>query len=166
LRRRRRLELRWLHLRRLELHLGRLHLRNLRLHLRRLDLLDLPAGLSARRTSRCRVASCSNKASSSLTGRWQWQADCGFLGRFFGDFRMTQSPGGHLTGQWLRDSGGTTGHIDGTVVGEKVSFTLQGGKDGLVRQYDAVLNSKDKPSRMIGSLRASVASCAFTASRD
>jgi len=105
-------------------------------------------------------------ASSSLTGRWQWQADCGFLGRFFGDFRMTQSPGGHLTGQWLRDSGGTTGHIDGTVVGEKVSFTLQGGKDGLVRQYDAVLNSKDKPSRMIGSLRASVASCAFTASRD
>jgi hypothetical protein len=105
-------------------------------------------------------------SSASLTGNWQWRAECPVGGPYFGSFRLAQTSAGRLTGEFLDDSGPTkTGRITGTVTADKVSFTREGG--GRVIQYNAVLNSSSKPHRMVGTTSESsiVGGCSFTASR-
>jgi hypothetical protein len=105
-------------------------------------------------------------SSSRLTGIWQWRADCPVGGPYVGSFRLAQTSAGQLTGEFLDDSGPTkTGRITGAVIADKVSFTREAG--GRVIQYNAVLNSSNKPHRMVGTTSESsiVGGCSFTASK-
>jgi hypothetical protein len=104
--------------------------------------------------------------SSSVTGHWQWHSDCGPFGRFVGAFKLAQTSAGQLTGEFLSDSGEMkAGRISGTVTGDNVSFTRVA-VGGQVTQFDAVLNSPDKPS-MTGSVSGpGRMPCSFAASKE
>ena len=87
------------------------------------------------------------RATASLSGRWEWDAGCPDK-HYFGDFQLTEHPGGQLTGEFIRDSGAVQGgEINGSVNGREISFVRNNGST--TTSYRAVVVSK---SRMEGSL--------------
>jgi hypothetical protein len=99
------------------------------------------------------------RATASLSGRWKWDAGCPDK-HYFGDFQLTEHPGGQLTGEFIRDSGAVQGgQITGSVTGKEISFVRNNGSTTI--SYRAVVVSQ---SKMEGSL-SRILTCTFTASK-
>ena len=99
------------------------------------------------------------RATASLSGRWEWDAGCPDK-HYFGDFQLTEHPGGQLTGEFIRDSGAVQGgQINGSVDGKEISFVRDNGSTTI--SYRAMVVSQ---SKMEGSL-SNILTCTFTASK-
>jgi hypothetical protein len=95
-------------------------------------------------------------------GRWSWQADC-MNGHYVGAFQLSQSTDGQITGEFLNDSGPVkTGHVTGSITGEKISLNRQRG-DALPQQWNATLSAPGKMQGTIASL--GIQGCTFSASK-
>jgi hypothetical protein len=101
-------------------------------------------------------------AAPPAAGRWSWQADC-MNGHYVGAFRLSQSADGQITGEFLDDSGPVkTGHVTGSITGEKISLTRERG-NALPQQWNATLSAPGKMQGTVASL--GIQGCTFSASK-
>jgi hypothetical protein len=120
------------------------------------DQIEKPSNLQRQKH---REESPSRQVVTTLTGQWDWKAVC-YGVPYTGVFRLVQSAGGRLSGNFLSDSGAFQGGtITGLASGTQINFTRTNGTGSI--RYTAVLSS---PRRMEGSLTR-VGSCSFTAAK-